>query len=139
MTRASRSHDKAVVELLRKDPVFAEEYLSAAMDEADQPGGREALLAVLRHVTKAQGLATTAECAGIPRESLYRALSPKGNLTIKTFLAVVGTTGFKLAAPSKIARFLDPPWGHFAWLGFVRARSDRAENRKSSICAVEIV
>jgi len=40
-----RPHDDAVAELLREDPAFADEYLSAALDEADQPGGREALLA----------------------------------------------------------------------------------------------
>ena len=34
--------------------------------------------------------------AGIPRESLYLALSPKGNSTIKTFLAVVRGAGLHL-------------------------------------------
>lgn len=96
-TPSSRPHDEAVVELLRSDPAFAEEYLTAAMEEADQPGGREALLTALRHVAEAQGMATVAERAGLPRESLYRALSPKGNPTIKTLLAVVGATGHKLA------------------------------------------
>lgn len=94
---SSRPHDEAVVELLRNDPVFAEEYLSAAMDEAGEPGGREALLIALRHIAEAQGMAAVAERAGLPRESLYRALSPKGNPTIKTLLAVVGAAGYKLA------------------------------------------
>ncbi len=94
---ASRPHDEAVVELLRKDPAFADEYLSAALEEADQPGGRAALLAALRHVAEAQGMSLVAERAGIPRESLYRALSPKGNPTIKTLLAVVSGAGLKLS------------------------------------------
>jgi DNA-binding phage protein len=34
--------------------------------------------------------------AEIPRESLYRALSPKGNPTIKIFLAVIRGTGLHL-------------------------------------------
>lgn len=97
MRNASRPHDDAVVELLREDSAFADEYLSAALDEADQPGGREALLAALRHVAEAQGMAAVAERAGIPRESLYRALSTKGNPTIKTLLAVVNGTGLKLS------------------------------------------
>jgi hypothetical protein len=42
MSKASRPHDDAVVELLHKDPAFADEYLSVALDEANQPGGREA-------------------------------------------------------------------------------------------------
>ncbi len=95
--RDSRPHDDAVVELLRDDPAFTDEYLSAALDEADQPGGREALLAALRHIAEVQGMTAVAERAGIPRESLYRALSPKGNPTIKTLLAVVNGAGLKLS------------------------------------------
>ncbi len=94
---ASRPHDAAVVELLKADPDFANEYLAAALQEADQPGGQTALLAALRHVAEAQGMAAVAERAGIPRESLYRALSPKGNPTIKTLLAVLGAAGLQLA------------------------------------------
>ena len=35
--------------------------------------------------------------AGISRESLYRALSPKGNPTLKTLLAVLKTVGLRLS------------------------------------------
>ena len=94
---ASRPHDAAVVELLKTDPEFANEYLAAALEEADEPGGQAALLAALRHVAEAQGMAAVAERAGMPRESLYRALSPKGNPTIKTLLAVLGAAGLHLA------------------------------------------
>lgn len=94
---ASRTHDAAVVELLKADPDFANEYLAAALDEADEPGGQTALLAALRHVAEAQGMAAVAERAGIPRESLYRALGPKGNPTVKTLLAVLSAAGLHLA------------------------------------------
>ncbi|PXW85776.1 putative addiction module antidote protein [Nitrosomonas sp. Nm84] len=97
MIKSSRPHDEVVVELLQNDPAFADEYLTAALDEANQPGGREALLAALRHVAEAQGMVTVAERAGIPRESLYRALSTKGNPTIKTLLAVINAAGLKLS------------------------------------------
>ena len=93
---ASRPHDAAVVELLKADPDFANEYLAAALDEADEPGGQAALLAALRHVAEAQGMAAVAERAGIPRESLYRALGPKGNPTVKTLLAVLSAAGLHL-------------------------------------------
>ena len=95
MNSASRAHDEAVIELLREDPSFADEYLAAAMEEANQDGGREAFLAALRHVAEAQGMAGVAERAGIPRESLYRVLSPNGNPTIKTLLAVLDAVGLK--------------------------------------------
>ena len=97
MSNASRPHDEAVVELLREDPAFADEYLAAALEEADEPGGQEALLRALRHVAEAQGMAAVAERAGIPRESLYRALGPKGNPTVKTLLAVLSAAGLHLA------------------------------------------
>ncbi len=97
MTNASRAHDEAVIELLREDPSFADEYLAAAMEEANQDGGREALLAALRHVAEAQGMAAVADRAGIPRESLYRVLSPNGNPTIKRLLAVLDAAGLKLS------------------------------------------
>ena len=96
MNKASRPHDETIVELLREDPSFADEYLAAAMEDVDQVGGREALLAALRHVAEAQGMAKVAERAGIPRESLYRALSPSGNPTIKTLLAVLDAAGLRL-------------------------------------------
>lgn len=94
---ASRPHDAAVVELLKEDPDFASVYLAAALEESDQPGGQQALLAALRHVAEAQGMAAVAQRAGIPRESLYRALSTNANPTIKTLLAVLGAAGLQLA------------------------------------------
>lgn len=96
MTLSSRPHDAVIVEMLREDPAFVDAYLATAMDEYDEEGGQLALLAVLRHVAEAQGMANIAERAGIPRESLYRALSPRGNPTIKTLLAVLEASGLKL-------------------------------------------
>ena len=93
---SSRPHDDAVVELLKEDPEFASVYLTAALEESDQAGGQQALLAALRHVAEAQGTAAVAQRAGIPRESLYRALSPNGNPTIKTLMAVLGAAGLQL-------------------------------------------
>ena len=93
----SRPHDAAVVELLKEDPDFASFYLAAALEESDQTGGQQALLAALRHVAEAQGMAAVAQRAGMPRESLYRALSANANPTIKTLLAVLGAAGLQLA------------------------------------------
>ncbi len=95
-TSRYETHDDTVVAMLKADPDFANEYLAAALEEAELPGGQSALLAALRHIAEAQGMTTVAACAGIPRESLYRALSPKGNPTIKTFLAVVHGAGLHL-------------------------------------------
>jgi len=94
--KASQAHDETVVELLKADPDMADIYLATALEEANLPGGQYALLAALRHIAEAQGMAKVAEKAGMPRESLYRALSPKGNPTIKTLLAVLGAAGLQL-------------------------------------------
>ena len=91
------SHDETVIEMLKTDPEFANAYLATALEEAELPGGQTALLAALRHIAEAQGMSTVAARAGIPRESLYRALSPRGNPTLKTWLAVLNATGLHLS------------------------------------------
>lgn len=50
------SHDDVVVGMLKADPDFANEYLAAALDEAELPGGQAALLTALRHISEAQGM-----------------------------------------------------------------------------------
>lgn len=97
--RASVSHGEALVRELRADPAFAAEYLQAAMEDTDEPA---VLLIALRHVSEAFGMAEVAREAGIKRESLYRALSPTGNPTLKTLTAVLKAVGLRLAvAPDK--------------------------------------
>lgn len=91
-------HHRRVIEELRADPRFAAEYLKAAAEEIDTPGGKGALLIALRQVAEAcGGMAKVAESAGIRREALYRALSPKGNPTLSTLLAVLKAVGLRLA------------------------------------------
>lgn len=89
-----KSHDDAVIEMLRDDPDMALDYLRTAFDELDEEGGESAFLLALRHVVEAQGgMAAVAERANVSRESLYRALSPKGNPTLRTMTAVIKATG----------------------------------------------
>lgn len=89
-----KSHDAAVVEMLRDDPDMALDYLRTAFDELDEEGGESAFLMALRHVVEAQGgMAAVAERAKVSRESLYRALSPRGNPTLRTMTAVIKATG----------------------------------------------
>ena len=95
--KTSRPHDEAVIEMLKNDPDFANEYLAVALEEADQPGGQQALLSALRHIAEAHGMSAVAERAGMPRESLYLALGPRGNPAIKTLLAVLGASGLHLS------------------------------------------
>ena len=91
--KASISHDEAMVGRLRKDPKFASEYLKAALKDGDEP---RVLLIALRHLAKAQGIAKVAKAAGIERESLYRALSARGNPRLSTLVAVTKAIGLRL-------------------------------------------
>lgn len=95
----SRSHDEAVIEMIHNDPAFAEEYLRAAFEQLDEEGGEAGFLMALRHLVEARGgMAEIAAKAGLSRESLYRALSPKGNPTLHTMRQVVHATGLTFAA-----------------------------------------
>ncbi|MBS1196715.1 MAG: putative addiction module antidote protein [Proteobacteria bacterium] len=92
------SHHEAEVAELRADRELAVEYLKAAMESLDNPNDRAAGLLALRTVAEAYGgLGAVAAEAGISRESLYRTLSPKGNPTLKTLLAVLKTVGLRLS------------------------------------------
>jgi probable F420-dependent oxidoreductase len=54
----------------------------------------------LRRVAEARGLAKVAKTAGVERESLYRALSPRGNPRLSTLVAVTKAMGLKLTFES---------------------------------------
>jgi probable addiction module antidote protein len=90
---------------LRADRELAVAYLKVAMESLDNPEDRAAGLLALRTVAEAYGgLGAVAAEAGISREALYRALSPKGNPTLKTLLAVLKTVGMRLSVePEKPA------------------------------------
>lgn len=82
-----------LVEEMRKDRRLAGAYLDAAMEDDDP----RVVLSALRTVSEAQGMAKIAEAAGIARESLYRALSPKGNPRLSTLFAILKAAGYRLA------------------------------------------
>ncbi len=97
-TAAAVSHREREIAELRADRELAIEYLKAAMESLDDPDDRAAGLLALRTVAEAYGgLAAVAAQAGISREALYRALSPRGNPTLKTILAVLKVVGMRLS------------------------------------------
>lgn len=104
---AASYHEWEVGEL-RRDPEFAVEYLKVALESLNDPEDRGASLLMLRALAEAYGgLGAIAASAGLSRESLYRALSPKGNPTLKTLVAVLNAMNLRLTvvpAPAKPAR-----------------------------------
>jgi probable addiction module antidote protein len=96
------SHHEWEVKELRKDREFAVAYLQVAMESLNNPEERAGGLIALRAVAEAYGgLGAVAAQAGISRESLYRALSPKGNPTLKTLIAVLKSVGLSLSIAEK--------------------------------------
>ena len=92
--KTSMSNDEATTRELRNNPEFAAEYLRAALEDDDEPG---VLLIALRRIAEARGgIAKVAKAAGIERESLYRALSRRGNPRLSTLVAVTRAVGLKL-------------------------------------------
>ena len=83
-------HDQLLREQL-KAPGFSAEYLTAAAEDEESA----IFLQALRKVAEAQGMAAVAKRAGIPRESLYRVLSAKGNPRRSTLAPVIRATGLK--------------------------------------------
>ncbi|MGA2538806.1 MAG: addiction module antidote protein [Terracidiphilus sp.] len=97
---AGVSHHERESEELREDREYAVAVLQLAMESLENPEERGGALALLsmRAVAEAYGgLGAVAAQAGISRESLYRSLSPKGNPTLKTLVAVLKTLGLRLS------------------------------------------
>ena len=87
------SHRERLIGELRADPKLAAEYLNGAAEDGDA----RVYLAALRIVAEAKGMAKVAKAAGVPRESLYRALSSNGNPRFSTLRAILKAAGLKLA------------------------------------------
>jgi probable addiction module antidote protein len=87
------SHRDRLIEELRADPELAAEYLNAAAEDDDP----RVYLTALRTVAEAQGMAKVAKAAGVPRESLYRALSSGGNPRFSTLHAILKAAGLRMA------------------------------------------
>ncbi len=88
----THSHRARLLEELRGDPELAVEYLNAAAEDDDP----RIYLGALRAVAEAQGMVNVASAAGVPRESLYRALSEGGNPRFDTLHAILRAAGLKL-------------------------------------------
>ena len=88
------SHRERLIGELRADPKLTADYFNAAAEDGDA----RAYLAALRTVAEARGMAKVAKTAGVPRESLYRALSSSGNPRFSTLHAILKAAGVKMPA-----------------------------------------
>jgi probable addiction module antidote protein len=81
-----------------RDPEYASEYLAQALESGDQA----TFLLALRDVVEAVGGATVvARQAKIQRESLYKALSNRGNPRLDTLQGILKSLGLRIAVMPK--------------------------------------
>ena len=101
----SKDYKEYLIERLR-DPKKAIAYLNAALKDC-KDGSQESqqlLLLAFKTVAEAQGsMAEISKKASLSRESLYKALSKKGNPKLTTLTALISAMGFefKFSLPSK--------------------------------------
>ena len=87
------SHEEATVQSFKRDPEFAAEYLNAVLED----GSQEELMIALRRIAEAFGVREVAEAAHLNPKSIYRTLSSSGNPELKSFQAILGAMGMRLA------------------------------------------
>ena len=94
-----RDYEEGLVKKLKK-PVFAVEYLNAALeDEGD--GAEERFLIALGHMAKAHGMSSVANKSGMARQAIYRALSESGNPEFSTLRNLLDAMGMRLSVEQK--------------------------------------
>ena len=76
-----------------RDPAYAAGYLNIALEE----DGVEGFLYALQKVARVHGMSQIAEKSELPRKSLYRSLSEKGNPGIKPLTRVLSSLGLSLS------------------------------------------
>lgn len=72
-------------------------YLDAAMEEGDLPF----LYKALGDVARSRGMTEIARKTGMSRESLYKALSEKGNPSLATVATVLQAMGLRLSIAAR--------------------------------------
>ena len=75
-------------------------YLEAALEDDDP----KYFLKALNNVARARGMMEVAKQVGMPRESLYRALSDNGNPNYSTFMKILAGLGISLSIKQVCAR-----------------------------------
>jgi probable addiction module antidote protein len=92
---ATKSSPYDVADHLRTADEMAA-YLDAWLNEA--PDDAAGIARALGDIARAKGMSLVAKSSGLSRESLYRALGPRGNPSLATVLKVAKALGLQLHA-----------------------------------------
>ena len=100
-TKKYISHEEGLSERL-KDPEYASLYLNALLEDHTKDA-EQFFLDGLRDVAKAHGFSHLAAQTKLGRESMYKALSKKGNPRLTTLALVLDAAGLKFSVEPKKA------------------------------------
>ena len=94
MAKTHRTHEAATVEMFKRDPELAAEYLNSVLADGDESD----LMLALRSLSKAfGGVQEIAREAEVNAHTLYRTLSEQGNPELKTLSSILRAMGMRLA------------------------------------------
>lgn len=96
--RAGREFKEVVIQELRKDAAFREEYLNDLLQEQDLP-----MIALgLRDLVEALGgIGDVSKGTGLNRQNLYKALSGKVRPDFPTILKIIHFAGYDLSVDKR--------------------------------------
>lgn len=92
MAKLTKSYTENLYKRLQ-DPVYAAEYINAALEEGEEAVLMTAIKDVVDATVGVMGLAERAE---LDRKSLYRTLSEAGNPRLSSLTAILRALGLKL-------------------------------------------
>jgi probable addiction module antidote protein len=95
MKNKYRNFNEVIIEHLREDPKFADEFLDFSLKEFKKDGDEKTLLLSLKQIAIAKGGFTElSRKTGFSRESLYKTLSANGNPKFSTLRIILESLGY---------------------------------------------
>jgi len=92
-----RDSNEVFMEELRNSKEDQELYLQVALEEYEEDGNLEFFLMALRNIAEARGgMTDLSKKTKMSRQTLYKALSAKGNPGLATIDNILKSLGFKL-------------------------------------------
>lgn len=85
------------------DYISTAEDVIANLEAAFEDGDPAVIQATLGDIARSKGMTAVAQKAGVTREALYKALSPKGDPRLSTLLGVMRALGLQLTVTSNRA------------------------------------
>jgi len=97
-----------IEEYLLDHPDEIDDYITMIFEEYAQDGDAATLLASLRIIGRIKGVSQVAECSGMSRKGVQKALSEDGHPKFESVNAILHAMGYWLA-PHKLQSSTDQP------------------------------